>query len=614
MKAIPTGVYDYRELKQENYYYVDKTLMIKDFLERKSKVTLVTRPRRFGKTINMSMMSEFFDITKDSKEIFKGTKIMDTPYASELNQYPTIFISFADAKENKETIVKYIKTQLQNEYIRYHFIFNQLNELEQNDYLYILEGLKNKNNGILNDVDNAIVFLMRCLKKYYGKDVMLFIDEYDTPFIEAKTGNFYQELKGSLATLLRSSLKNSEDLKYAFITGIQRVAKENIFSDLNNLDVYTVCDREYSEYFGFDSDETKKLLEYYGLELNNEVKEMYDGYHIGNQDIYNPWSIMNYAKRKKLISYWVNTSANSMIKTALKQANYTFKNQYDKLIKDGKLDTYVSMQTSFFEEADNSTLWGLFVNAGYLTVTKEIDLLKGKYRIEIPNKEVKQEFIKLTEYQLGLSSGTLDTVTESLAKEDQETFLESYQEILMVPSYHDLQKENSYHMMMLGMCLCLNKDYEIISNREVGKGRDDLILKAKDEKKTSFVLEFKYLKEDKKDLEKALDELSNKAIQQIKDNKYDYGLKGKVIYIGLAHHGKDVSVGGSPLTTALNVLAEKGLMEKTTTIGGMNLPLALTSVLMKDTLQGDSFVQAVLSEATTALQEFKVVEDDEDDI
>ena len=265
MKAIPTGVYDYRELKQENYYSVDKTLMIKDFLERKSKVTLVTRPRRFGKTINMSMMSEFFDITKDSKEIFKGTKIMDTPYASELNQYPTIFISFADAKENKETIVKYIKTQLQNEYIRYHFIFNQLNELEQNDYLYILEGLKNKNNGILNDVDNAIVFLMRCLKKYYGKDVMLFIDEYDTPFIEAKTGNFYQELKGSLATLLRSSLKNSEDLKYAFITGIQRVAKENIFSDLNNLDVYTVCDREYSEYFGFDSDETKKLLEYYGL-------------------------------------------------------------------------------------------------------------------------------------------------------------------------------------------------------------------------------------------------------------------------------------------------------------------------------------------------------------
>lgn len=542
VKKIPTGIKSFRKLREENYYFVDKTLMIKDFLERGSEVTLITRPRRFGKTINMSMMSEFFDITKDSKEIFKGTKIMDTPYASELNQYPTIFISFADAKENKETIVKFIKNQFQLEYSRYNYIFKDMDEYEENDYRIINEGIKNNQNGTLQDIEKALIFLMRRLKKYYGKDVVLFIDEYDTPFIEAKTGNFYQEIKGSLATLLRSSLKNSDDLKYAMLTGIQRVAKENIFSDLNNLVVCDVTDQRYASYFGFTNNETQELLEYYGLELNDEVKKMYDGYHIGNQDIYNPWSLLNYADTQKLISFWVNTSANSMIKNALKQADYTFKNQYDKLIKESKLDTYVSMQTSFFEEANNSTLWGLFVNAGYLTVTKEINLLKGKYRIEIPNEEVKQEFIKLTEYQLGLSSGTLDTVTESLVNEDQETFLENYQEILMIPSYHDLEKENSYHMMMLGMCLCLNKDYEIISNRKVGKGRDDLILKAKDEKRTSFVLEFKYLKEDKKALEEALDELSNKAIQQIKENKYDYGLKGKVIYIGLAHHGKNVSV------------------------------------------------------------------------
>ena len=542
MKKIPTGIKSFRKLREENYYFVDKTLMIKDFLERGSEVTLITRPRRFGKTINMSMMSEFFDITKDSKEIFKGTKIMDTPYASELNQYPTIFISFADAKENKETIVKFIKNQFQLEYSRYNYIFKDMDEYEENDYRIINEGIKNNQNGTLQDIEKALIFLMHRLKKYYGKDVVLFIDEYDTPFIEAKTGNFYQEIKGSLATLLRSSLKNSGDLKYAMLTGIQRVVKENILSDLNNLVVCDVTDQRYASYFGFTNNETQELLEYYGLELNDEVKKMYDGYHIGNQDIYNPWSLLNYADTQKLISFWVNTSANSMIKNALKQADYTFKNQYDKLIKESKLDTYVSMQTSFFEEANNSTLWGLFVNAGYLTVTKEINLLKGKYRIEIPNEEVKQEFIKLTEYQLGLSSGTLDTVTESLVNEDQETFLENYQEILMIPSYHALEKENSYHMMMLGMCLCLNKDYEIISNRKVGKGRDDLILKAKDEKRTSFVLEFKYLKEDKKALEEALDELSNKAIQQIKENKYDYGLKGKVIYIGLAHHGKNVSV------------------------------------------------------------------------
>ena len=541
MKAIPIGVYDYRELRQENYYSVDKTLMIKDFLERKSKVTLVTRPRRFGKTINMSMMSEFFDITKDSKEIFKSTKIMDTPYASELNQYPTIFISFADAKRDKKAIISKIKTQIQDQWDKYDYVFENLKGFKKINYERLYKVLIN-NQDDLTGIEDALSFLMERLQDYYHKEVMVFIDEYDTPFIEAHTKGFYEEVRGGLSGLLHNSLKTSNSLKYAFITGIQRVAKENIFSDLNNLVVCDVTDKRYAAYFGFDSDETKKLLEYYGLQLNDEVKEMYDGYHIGNRDIYNPWSLLNYVDTKELTSYWVNTSANTMIKTALKQANYTFKNQYDKLIKDGKLDTYVSMQTSFFEEADNSTLWGLFVNAGYLTVTKEIDLLKGKYRIEIPNKEVKQEFIKLTEYQLGLSSGTLDTVTESLTKEDQETFIESYQEILMIPSYHDLQKENSYHMMMLGMCLCLNKDYDIISNREVGKGRDDLILKAKDEKKTSFVLEFKYLKEDKKNIEEKLEKLANEAIQQIKDNKYDYGLKGKVIYIGLAHHGKDVSI------------------------------------------------------------------------
>ena len=542
MKKIPTGIKSFSKLREENYYFVDKTLMIKDFLERGSEVTLVTRPRRFGKTINMSMMSEFFDITKDSKEIFKGTKIMDTPYANEINQYPTVFISFADAKENKETIVSFIKDQFQLEYSRYHFIFKDMDEYEENDYRIINKGIKDNQNGTLQDIEKAFIFLMRRLKKYYNKQVMLFIDEYDTPFIEAKTGNFYQELKGSLATLLRSSLKNSEALKYAFITGIQRVAKENIFSDLNNLVVCDVTDQRYASYFGFDSGETKELLEYYGLQLNNEVKEMYDGYHIGNRDIYNPWSLLNYVDTKELTSYWINTSANTMIKDGIKKSSRDFKEQYKELIEEGYLDTEVNLQTSFYEVESTPTLWGLFVNAGYLTIDQVIDLMDSYYRIRIPNEEVKKEFKNITDYYLSLEDGQLNRLMRYLRYEQIDKFIKEYKDILMIPSYHDLEKENSYHMMMLRMCLCLDKDYEIISNREVGKGRDDLILKAKDEKKTSFVLEFKYLKEDKKDLEKALDELSNKAIQQIKDNKYDYGLKGKVIYIGLAHHGKDVNI------------------------------------------------------------------------
>ena len=298
MKKIPTGIKSFRKLREENYYFVDKTRMIKDFLERGSEVTLVTRPRKLGKTINMSMLSESFDITKDSKEIFKGTKIMDTPYASELNQYPTIFISFADAKRDKASIVSTIKDQVLKEWDRYVYVFDDLSKYEQNKHDFLESRLMNYSNGNLEGIVDSISFLMDKLKDYYHKEVMVFIDEYDTPFIEAHTKGFYEEVRGGLSGLLHNSLKTSNSLKYAFITGIQRVAKENIFSDLNNLVVCDVTDQRYASYFGFDNDETRELLEYYGLELNNKVKEMYDGYHIGNGDIYNPWSLLNYVDTK----------------------------------------------------------------------------------------------------------------------------------------------------------------------------------------------------------------------------------------------------------------------------------------------------------------------------
>ena len=237
MKAIPIGISDYRKLRQNDYYYVDKTLIIKEFLEKKSQVTLITRPRRFGKTINMSMMAEFFDITKDSKEIFKGTKIMDTPYAKEINQYPTIFISFANAKRDKETVVSTIKTQIQNQWDKYEYIFNNLKGFKKNKYNDLYNALAKYHS--LAGINDAIGFLMERLQDYYHKEVMVFIDEYDTPFIEAHTGGFYDEVKSGLSGLLHNSLKTSNSLKYAMLTGIQRVAKENIFSDLNNL---VVCD------------------------------------------------------------------------------------------------------------------------------------------------------------------------------------------------------------------------------------------------------------------------------------------------------------------------------------------------------------------------------------
>ena len=532
-KAIPLGVMDYKEFKENNYYTVDKTMMIKDFLSSKRKVTLITRPRRFGKTLNMSMLSYFFDITKDSKELFNDTKIMKTEYADEMNKYPTIFISFAGAKGNKESVIKFIKLAIRKEYERFEFIFADMTIFEKHDYDEIIMCLLDNNDLQLSHLNNGLSFLMEMLEKYYHQKVMLFIDEYDTPFIEAHVGSFYSEVKSGLSSLLHNALKLSPSLQYAMLTGIQRVAKENIFSDLNNLVVCTVVDDEYASYFGFVEEEVKELLEYYDLDFNEEVKGMYDGYHIGDFEIYNPWSIINYASRKKLIPYWVNTSANIMIKNAIKDSDVGFQQEYERLIQDGRLETRMTLETSFYEYSSSSSLWGLLVNAGYLTIEETVSPLNSIYTVRIPNQEVQREFIDLTEYYLSVKDARLSLMLRYLVEEKQDLFIQEYRNILMLPSYHDLKNENSYHMMMLGMCICLSNNYEVISNREEGKGRCDIILKAK-KNKPSFVIEFKYTKDSEQ-----LETLVNEAVKQIEDKRYDCELSGKVIHIGLAHCGKD---------------------------------------------------------------------------
>lgn len=538
-KAIPLGVVDYETLKNQNYFFIDKSMMIYDFLMRKSTVTLITRPRRFGKTINMSMMSSFLDITKDSKELFKDTKIVETEYISEMNQYPTIFISFANAKNDKLNVVKEIKLQLRKEYDRYAHVFEQkMTVFEQNEYESLVQGLMTKNDGLLDNITDALSFLMERLEKYYHKKVMVFIDEYDTPFIESHVGGYYEELRGGLSSLLHNALKTSTSLHCAMMTGIQRVAKENIFSDLNNLVVCTVKDPEYSQYFGFTEEETKQTLEYYDLSLNDEVKSMYDGYHFGEYDIYNPWSILNYASRKVLEPYWVNTSSNTMIKKAISSSDEAFERGYEELIRNGKLETTVKMDTSFFEVNNTENLWGLLVNAGYLTLHKTISIQDSLYIIKIPNQEVQLEFRKLTAYHLKATETDLTVLFNSLKRCKKEDFEDRYRKIILtLPSYHDLKDENSYHMMLLGMCAWLSNDYEVISNREAGKGRCDIILKSK-KNQISYILEFKYTKDSSEDLK----QLAKSAIDQINNRKYDSELSGTVIRIGLAHYQKNVEI------------------------------------------------------------------------
>lgn len=535
---LPVGISNYRELRSEKYYAVDKTLMIQEFLEHGSKVTLVTRPRRFGKTLNLSMMAEFFDITKDSNEIFKGTKIMETEYAKEMNQYPVIFLSFLNAKGDEGNVIKYIKKVISREYERYIFIVEKLDVRRQKQYVRLFDHFDNTSELSLRNVNDAISFLTRCLYEYYDKKVMVYIDEYDTPFIEAHLHGFYDSIHVDLATLLRTVLKGNDAMQYGFLTGIQRVAKESVFSDLNNIEVCSVKDENYAEYFGFTKEETEELLAYYGREYNQDVKEMYDGYNIGGIDIYNPWSILEYAKHERLEPYWVNTSSNTMIKNAMDKAEAGFNEDYEYLIEHSTVDVVVNFKTSFYEQADDASLWGLLVNAGYLTVECEVDIYDSRYRLRIPNGEVRNEFKNLVAYHLQISPSDLIAIRNAFKEQDLDEFLKVYQRILLQDSsYFDLVNENSYHMLMLGICLYVKPDYEVISNREEGEGRCDLILKAKKTELASYVLEFKYGKN-----ENQLEKDAHGAVDQIREKGYDRDLSGKIIHVGLAHSGKRVKM------------------------------------------------------------------------
>lgn len=375
------------------------------------------------------------------------------------------------------------------------------------------------------------------MKAYYGENVYLLIDEYDTPFISANAGGYYDEVRGILSLLLSSALKGNQALEKAMLTGIERVAKENLFSGLNNIAVCTVKDLEYDRYFGFTEEECEGLLRHYGLELTDEVKQMYDGYLFGNREVYNPWSITFYASRGELEPYWVNTSEYSIIEEAMDICEDNFYENYRKLLINGTVSVDVESEYSFYEQKEAPALWGMLINVGMVTIQEKIE--SNYYSLRIPNREVSQAFQKLTAHSLRVRHSVMLTMIQSLKRGEMKEFAEEYQKILLeLPSYYDLQDENSYHMMMLGMCAYLYGDYDVKSNRENGKGRSDVLLCAKKKKYPHMILEFKYTKDKSQNLQ----ELAQSAVEQIKEKKYDVGMQGRIYYIGIAHYGKNAEV------------------------------------------------------------------------
>lgn len=402
-KKLAIGMQDFRSLREKNGYYVDKTMMIEEFVETGYQVTLITRPRRFGKTLNMSMMADFFDCTRNSEDIFAGTKITESYAMQEMNKHPVVFLSFLNAKgDTEQEMLVQMSVAIRAEYDRYYELLNDgtVEKVQRRAYNQIYDSLWKIENILeqKNCISQSIVTLCQALEAYFGKKVYLFIDEYDTPFMAANNGGYFSKVRSTLAGMLSSALKGNSSLEKAMLTGIQRVAKENIFSGLNNLTVCTVKDPEYVEFFGFTELETKALLQYYDIEFSDNIKEMYDGYLFGKLEVYNPWSITFFASRKKLDAYWVNTSENSIIKQVLEQTDDSFTDEYNQLIQLGNVCVQAELEKAYYEDTSSATLWGLLINAGMVTIQEELE--DDFYRLKIPNNEVRKAFQNLTAFYL----------------------------------------------------------------------------------------------------------------------------------------------------------------------------------------------------------------------
>lgn len=533
-KQIPVGISEFQKIREGDYYYVDKTSLISELMDSGAEVVLFTRPRRFGKTLNMTMLREFFDITKDTKSLFQGLQIEQCSCFKEINTYPTLFFSFRDCKGSKEYLIRSMKEAIFLEFEKYYFIGKTLSSFRQVDFDSMIEILRSIDTLDISRIASCVKFLTMILHDYYQKPVVLLIDEYDTPMVESYSNGYYEEMRGFFTNLVSSALKDNPYLKKGIVTGIQRVAKENIFSGLNNLIVYTVKDWKYREYFGLTPEEVSKLLSYYGLELTENVKNMYDGYNFGGQSIYNPWSVLNYADKKQLLPSWINSSSNLLIRKLIREAERDFKDDFELLISEKEVIATVDVYTSFWEMKQTDTLWGLLLNAGYITL-KDTDTQMTN-TILIPNLEVKSEFRKIISEYTQLGEGSLARLFFFLVEEfDLKRFKKTYENmILRNTSFYDA-KENAYHMLFLGMCMYLDGYYDVKSNIEAGKGRSDIILKSWNPNKyPNVVIEFKQGED--------VLTLAKTAMDQMKEKQYYVGLQGKTLLLGIAHDIKTCEI------------------------------------------------------------------------
>lgn len=546
-KSLPIGVSDFK-LATTGYYYVDKTLMIRDFLDKKPMVSLFTRPRRFGKTLNMDMLRVFFEKTnEDTSVYFKDKQIWQCGYyyTKHQGQYPVIFLTFKDVKSMtwEETFQK-IRRLISLEFIRH-------NELETSSVLTAYEKeqyhLLAGDSGDEVDCQMGLQLLSLLLHKHYGRECIIIIDEYDTPIQQGHTCNFYPEIVNFMRNFFSGGLKDNPHLAFGFLTGILRVAKESIFSGMNNLKTYSILDDGYSSYFGFTEKEVKDMLRYYGKDDKyNELSEWYDGYRFGNTEIFNPWSVINYISDNCFPkAFWQSTGSNEIIGEIIQTATPEITKDLYKLLCGEKIAAYIDTGVIYPEVQNNPySIYSFLLVAGYLKVANIYPQSDGNFMcdVAIPNKEITFVYEKEVLNRTNQNSLAISISQAIFSKDTQK--LQALLEDFMVKSISSIDGANEgfYHGMMLGLCAILGNRYKIRSNRESGLGRFDIQLMPLTKGMPGFIFEFKHTKDEHTDLSA----LADSALQQIETKKYDTELRdngvNSIIRIGIAFRGKSAVV------------------------------------------------------------------------
>ena len=537
-KGIGIGIEDFKKIIEEDCYYFDKTNYIEELLKDKTEIKLFTRPRRFGKTLNMTTLKYFFDVknAEENRKLFKDLYIEKSEYFKEQGQYPVIFITMKDLKKNTWEQMNFAaKSLISNLYNEFEYIREKLNEKDLIEFEKIWF---KKEDG---DYDNSLRLLSEYLYNYYQKKVILLIDEYDNPLIVANQNGYYKEAINFYRNLYSSALKTNSNLKMGVLTGIVQVAKEGIFSGLNNVITYNILGNDFETFFGLSEEEVENSLKYFELEYEiEEVKKWYDGYKFGNLEVYNPWSIINYLRTKELQAYWVNTSDNALIYDNLKNSTVDVFNNLQTLFEGKEIKKEISPFFTFEELSKFDGIWQLMVYNGYLKISKKLS--NDEYMIKIPNYEIQTFFKKGFIDKFLVSGNYFNPMMDALLDGDIEEFERRLQNIFLVnTSFYDLKGEKVYHSLFLGMLIWLRDNYEVKSNGERGHGRYDAMLIPLNTIKPAYVFEFKVSK-----TIKGLTAKAEEALEQIKEKQYDVGLKekgiSKIYRIGIAFKGKNVKV------------------------------------------------------------------------